>query len=52
MIDLKIILQIVDWLTNWQTDRRTENVTDGRKIIEGEIADRLNHTHTQNANII
>ena len=27
-------------------------VTDGQKIIEGEIEDRLNHTHTENANII
>ena len=27
-------------------------VTDGRKNIEGEIGDRLNHTHTKNANII
>ena len=42
----------MDRRTENVTDRRTENVTDRRKIIEGDIADRLNHTHTQNANII
>ena len=30
----------------------TDRQTDGQKIIEGEIGDRLNHIDTENANII